>query len=246
MKLSASNRIIVAMLGIVVLAAAFWMLVLSPKREEASALEVEVAKARESLSLHEAEVDRALAAKKSFPVAYQQLVVLGKAVPGDSETASLLVELNRIAERSKVRFESLTLDSTGGAAATAPLEGASPTEVEASLLPLGASIGPAGLAVMPYDLSFTGSFFEMAEFIEGLDTLVKSKNAKVNVTGRLVTINGFRLSADEGSGFPKLKANFSIATYVLPPEESPTVGATPASPETVTAAPASATVEGTP
>lgn len=245
--MSASNRILVAMLAIVAVAVGFWMLVLSPKREEASALEVKVAKARESLSLHEAEVDRALQAKKEFPTAYEQLVVLGKAVPGDSETASLLVELNRIARRAEVRFESLKLSSTGGEAApAAATEGASPTEVEASLLPLGASIGPAGLAVMPYDLTFTGSFFEMADFIEGLDTLVKSRNAAVNVTGRLITINGFKLITDEGAGFPKLKASFSITTYVLPPEETPTAGATPASPETVTATPASATVEGTP
>jgi len=245
--MSASNRIIVAMLAIVVLAVGFWMLLLSPKREEASALEVEVAQARESLSLHESEVDRALQARKEFPTAYQQLVVLGKAVPGDAETASLLVELNRIARGAKVRFESLKLAATGGEAApAAATEGASPTEVEASLLPLGASIGPAGLAVMPYDLSFTGSFFEMADFIEGLDTLVKSKNAAVNVTGRLITINGFKLTTDEGAGFPKLKASFSITTYVLAPEETPTAGATPVSPETVTATPASATVEGTP
>jgi Tfp pilus assembly protein PilO len=248
MKMSASSRLIVAMLAIVALAIGFWMLILSPKREEASKLDAEVTQSRASLSLHQEEVDRALAAREQFPAAYQQLVVLGKAVPGDDDTASLIVELNRISRNSKVRFETLALVAGGGESApvAGAEENASPTEVAASLLPLGATIGSAGLAVMPYDLTFKGSFFRMADFIEDLDSLVKSKNADVNVTGRLITINGFKLSPDQSVGFPQLEGTFSITTYVLPPEETATAGATPAAPETVTATPAAATVGETP
>jgi Tfp pilus assembly protein PilO len=247
MKTSSSNRLILAMLAIVAVAATFWMFVLSPKREEAAKLATEVTQAEESLALHQAEVEQAVAARKLFPVAYEDLVVLGKAVPGDAETASLLVELNRIAGRSKVRFETLTLASGGGEAeATAGAEGASPTEVAASLLPLGATIGPAGLSVMPYELTFRGSFFRMADFIEGLDSLVRTRNAEVDVTGRLITINGFSLRPDEAAGFPKLEGSFSVTTFVLPPEEGLTAGATAVSPETVTGTPASATVGETP
>lgn len=247
MKMSASNRLIVAMLAIVMLAIGFWMLVLSPKRDEASKLGTEVAQNRASLSLHQEEVDRALAARERFPAAYQQLVVLGKAVPGDDETATLIIELNRLAKDSKVRFETLALVAGGGESAPPTAgESASPTEVAASLLPLGATVGSAGLAVMPYDLTFKGSFFQMADFIEGLDALVKSKNADVDVTGRLITINGFKLNPDQSVGFPQLEASFSITTYVLPPEETATAGATPAAPETATGTPAAATVGETP
>src|SRR5215203_991197 len=245
MKLTSSNRLIVVMLAIVAIAVAFWMLVLSPKREEASKLATEVSQAKELLAVHQAEVSRALAARRQYPVAYQQLVVLGKAVPGDDETASLLVELNRIADRSEVRFEKLSLTAGGGesAPAAAPAgESASPTEVSASLLPLGATIGTAGLGVMPYELTFKGSFFQMADFIEGLDSLVESKNAAVDVTGRLITISGFELTPDEAIGFPQLEGSFSVTTYVLPPEEGITGEATPAAPETLTAEPAAATV----
>ncbi|HET7455126.1 MAG TPA: hypothetical protein VFJ76_06365 [Solirubrobacterales bacterium] len=247
MKLTSSNRLIVVMLVVAALAVVFWMLLLSPKREEAAKLGDEVAQAQESLALHQSEVEQALAARKRFPAEYQQLVVLGKAVPKGDETASLLVELNRLAGSSHVRFESMHLSAGGGESETAaPVEGASPTEVSASLLPLGATIGPAGLAVMPYQLTFKGTFFQMADFVEGLDSLVKTKNAAVDVTGRLITINGFTLTPDATVGFPQLEAKFSVATFVLPPEETPTAGATPTSPETVTATPASATVEGAP
>jgi Tfp pilus assembly protein PilO len=249
MKLASSNKLIVAMLVVVALAIAFWMLLLSPKRQEAAKLGDEVAQAQESLDLHRSEVQQALAARKRFPVEYQQLVVLGKAVPKGDETASMLVELNRLAGHAHVRFESMHLSAGGGEAApeeAAPVEGASPTEVATSLLPLGATVGPAGLGVMPYELTFKGTFFQMANFIQGLDSLVKTKNAAVDVTGRLITVNGFTLTPDATVGFPQLEAKFSVATFVLPPEEAPAAGATPTSPETVTATPASATVEGTP
>ena len=185
--MTAGNRIIVAMLGVVALAVAFWMLLLSPKREEVAKLDKQVVQQEESLSLHQTEVQAGLTAEKVFPAAYQQLVVLGKAAPADDETASLLVQLNRIARHSKVRFQSFVLapasvgetETPEAPAAPAPGEAASypsPTEVSASTMPLGAAIGPAGLAVMPYTLIFKGSFFHVADFIHGLDTLVETKN----------------------------------------------------------------------
>jgi Tfp pilus assembly protein PilO len=249
-----NNRLILAMLGVVVLAGAFWMLLLSPKREESSQLSEKVETARATLAQHEAEVQTALTAKQEFARNYGQLVVLGKAVPADSETASLLVQIQEISERSGVRFEEISLDAEGGESAAAPApapaaepgaETASPTEVAASTLPLGASIGPAGLGVMPYTLNFTGNFFQISRFINGLDELVKTTNSKVNVDGRLITVNSFSLSPT-GEGDAELKAAFSVTTYITPPEGGVTAGATLAGPETATATPASATTEGTP
>ncbi len=192
----------------------------------------------------------AIAAKREFPTDYHQLVVLGKAVPASDETASLLVELNQIARNSKVKFNSIQLNSGGGesearprrrpprrrrsapsavpAAATIP-----PTEVAAALLPLGATIGPAGLAVMPYNLTFSGSFFHVADFIKGIDSLVHT-GKEVAVDGRLVTVNGFSLNADPKLGFPHLNATFSVTTYLTPPSQGVTAGATPSAPSATT------------
>ncbi|MDQ3726365.1 MAG: type 4a pilus biogenesis protein PilO [Actinomycetota bacterium] len=250
LDMSASRNLIVAMVGIAVLAAAFWMLLLSPKREEADKLGKQVEKLEASLAGHEAEVAEAQQARDEFPSNYEQLVVLGKAVPADDDTASLIVQLNQIAEGAGVRFRDLKLASEGGEVpvateeTVAPEENASPTEVAASTLPLGATIGPAGLGVMPYDMSFEGEFFEIADFINGLDELVKTENAQVSVNGRLFTINGFTLEAAPDQGFPALQGSFSITTYLTPPSEGVTAGATPTTPgEPV---PASATVGGTP
>jgi Tfp pilus assembly protein PilO len=257
------NRVVLAALAMVVLAVAFWVLLLGPKRDEASKLGAQAEEAKASLAQHRAEVAQAVQARQQFPAEYQRLVVLGKAVPGDDDTASLLVQLNTIAEKAGVSFRTLTLAAAeGGAAPEAPAPETpspeapsaeapagtpasltSPTEVAASTLPLGATIGPAGLGVMPYSLTFQGRFFQMADFIKGLDSLVKTQNARVSVDGRLITINGFHLAPVESES-STLEATFSITTYLTPPEQGVTAGATPASP----AAPelASATTGGTP
>lgn len=251
---------IVAMVLVAALALGFWVLLLGPKRDEAAKLGEQAAQAEASLSEHQAEVAAAEEARSQFPVDYQKLVVLGKAVPASDETASLLVQLTGIAERAHVQFSSITLGSEGGGGeeeaappASSSSEPVSATEAAASLLPLGATIGPAGLAVMPYSLTFNGNFFQIADFLKGLDAMVKSHNEGVAVKGRLVTVNSFSLSSSEsgepgesGSGGDSLTASFSVTTYLTPPDQGVTAGASPVGPEEATATPASATTGGTP
>jgi len=246
-KLSSSNVAVLAILGVVVLAIAFWMLALSPKREEAAKLSKQVEQVESSLSQHQAEIAAGEEARKHFADEYRRLVVLGKAVPGDDDTASLLVQVNHIAADAGVRFSNLALSAAGGeeVEATAPEStgGApiSPTEAAAATMPLGASIGPAGLAAMPYTLTFDGSFFGVADFIKGLDSLVATQREEVAVDGRLLTVNGFALEEAPNAKFPILQATFSVTTYLTPPGEGVTGGASPESPGTTEVAPVATT-----
>lgn len=238
MKLSESNKTILGILLLAVIAIGFWTLLLSPQREEASKLSSQADQLQASLAESQRTVSEAEAAKREFPDDYQRLVVLGQAVPSNEETSSLLVEVNRIARQAKVRFEGVELESADGestetttteavpsvppptasGAAGIPASAAvPPTEAAAALLPLGATIGPAGLGVMPYKLSFSGSFFQIADFIDGIDSLVGNSDDQVAVKGRLVTLNGFSLTEDQVRGFPFLEASFSVTTYVTPP-----------------------------
>lgn len=253
MKVESSTRTIVAILVVVACAVAFWMLLLSPKRKEADELATNAEGLQATLAQTQATVAEGEAARRDFPENYRQLVVLGKAVPAGDETASLLVQTNGIADEAEVSFQSIELGTSDGSAstesevataATPAAAGAAPTEAEAALLPIGASIGTAGLGVMPYDLTFSGSFFHVADFIHGIDSLVDAKNEKVAVDGRLVTLDGFSLAADANRGFPFLSANFSVTTYVVPPGQGVTAGATPTAPaETTEGVPSSASTE---
>jgi Tfp pilus assembly protein PilO len=247
---SSSSRVIVAMLLVAVLAGAFWIMVLSPKREEASNLSTEAEQLRGTLVTAEAEAAAATAARKEFPSDYRKLVVIGKAVPGDDEISSLLVELNRVAEDAGAQFQSIQLANGSTEAPASPAAAAQeagptnhvdetipPTEAAAALMPLGSSIGPAGLAVMPYDLTFSGSFFNIADFIHGIDSMVlTTPSGKTRVDGRLVTLDSFVLTPEEGEAEGKgsagssLNAHFSVTTYLAPPSQGVTAGATEAAP----------------
>jgi len=234
-----TNAVIVAMLIVAAVATAFWIMALSPKRDEAAKLEGKIETLKGSLAQHQAEAATALEARSVFPQEYQRLVVLGKAVPGDDDTASLVVQVNRLAHRDHVRFQDLELTpgsgsegETASVAAPAGTEPISPTEASAALLPLGATIGPAGLAAMPYTLQFEGTFFQIADFIKGLDALVKTHNEDVAVDGRLITVDGFSLQPSQDAGFPVLEATFAVTTFLTPPTQGITAGASLAGPET--------------
>ncbi len=258
--MGSSNRLIVSILVVAAVAVGFWMLLLGPKREEASELSSEAGRLHVALSEAQAKATEATAAQREFPSDYRQLVVLGQAAPEGDETSSLLVELNTIAEAAQVRFDSIQLEGsseTASVPAPAPAPEAAPatpspgapsgavpasstvppTEAAASVLPLGASIGPAGLAVMPYGLTFNGNFFQIANFVKGIDSLVHAgAESKVGVNGRLVTLDGFSLTAEEAEEGKSstLNANFSVTTYVTPPSQGITAGATTSAPAPVT------------
>lgn len=257
--MGSANRLILSILVVAALAVAFWALALGPKREEASKLSGEVDALNVSVAESRSRLNEAVQARREFPADYRQLVVLGKAVPASDDTSTLLVELSGIAKRSRIEFDSIQLGAGSGEETVAPVPAPAPvaptapaapsgsvpasasvppTEAEASLLPLGATIGSAGLGVMPYDLTFTGNFFHIADFIKGIDSLIHTGDRDVDVNGRLVTLDGFALSADTQVGFPLLDATFSVTTYLTPPDQGATAGATSTAPAPATAAPA--------
>jgi Tfp pilus assembly protein PilO len=260
------------MIGLIV---AFWLVVLGPKREQAATLKDDVAQLHSQLEEAQQAATAGEQERKSFPVDYRKLVVLGKAVPQDGDQASLLVQLQQLADRSGVGFQSIDLSeaaasttptapvpststsspttsttdasSTGttsatssgssGAALSEPT--ADPTEASAATLPIGAAVGPAGLPVMPYDLKFTGRFFQIADFLKRLDAMVRTAHGAVNVHGRLLTVDAFTLApiqagAESVSLVPTLTADLSVTTYLTPADQGITAGATPTGPAPTT------------
>jgi Tfp pilus assembly protein PilO len=251
------DKSILLALPVLALIAAFWFLLLSPKREEASQLQDEVSTLQTAVSEQEQIATAAEQARKAFPRNYRRVVVLGKAVPEDSDTSSLLVQLTRLAGEAGVEFNAIELDSAAAAATPAPAPTESvpaapsteevpaeastaapavPTEASAANLPLGAAIGPAGLAVMPYELKFRGDFFAIADFIADVDKMVElDREGQPAAFGRLITVDGFALtSVDEtdtaSASGTTLEATFAVTTYVTPEEQGLTAGATPSGP----------------
>jgi Tfp pilus assembly protein PilO len=227
-----SSKTAFAVLAVIALAGAFWLLLLGPKREKASELAEQTISLRAEAASEQQRAEAALVAKREFPRYYSELVLLGKAVPAEAATPSLLVQLNAVSAKADTKFQSIV--GGGAGSEEASTTAAVPGEEAAMLPPIGATAGPAGLSAMPYSVQFDGGFFAIADFIEGLDSLVKTKDGVVDADGRLVMIDGFNMGpAQEKDSAPgELATTFGVTTYIVPPGQGLTAGATPSGPST--------------
>jgi Tfp pilus assembly protein PilO len=271
--MKASDKGIILGVIFALVLAGFYFKVLSPKRDKASKLSEEITKLTADIDVQEQNAAYGEEARRHFPTYYGRMVVLGKAVPAQADTASLLVELNSVSGKAHVDFDAIELSeaatataggsstgasttpaasgtpagsgtsttpsspASGSASTTQPTAATSPTpatETSAANVPLGASVGPAGLNTLPYALKFTGSFFDVADFFSGLDSLNDPRDggAMVAADGRLITVDGFLLKPLEslGGGSPQLEVNLAVTTYVAPSGQGLTAGATPGGP----------------
>jgi Tfp pilus assembly protein PilO len=268
-----SDKAIVLGVIMAVVLLGFYVKVLSPKREKASSLSKDITTLQTQVDQQKQAAMFGEDARQHFPAYYGRLVVMGKAVPADADTGSLLVQLNSVANRTHVKFSGLQLgagSSSGTATSSTPPPAPPPssgtsgtstgttstgttsttpsstpasattsptaaTEATAANLPLGAAVGPAGLPVMPYDLTFEGSYFNVANFLKGLDDLVHTRGTdQIAADGRLLTIDAFSLTPPDASNGPnpnpQLKVALSVTSYVTPPDQGLTAGAAPAGP----------------
>ena len=152
------------------------------------------------------------------------------APPATTTTDTTTTDSTESGSSSDGSTASTTTDSTTTTSTTAPVTA---TETAAATLPIGATVGSAGLPVMPYKLRFSGSFFDMADFFASLDKTVDVVNdgsGDPQVDGRLMTINGFAMVGDPVHGFPLVQSSMSVNTYVVPGDQGLDAGATPAGP----------------
>ena len=163
---------------------------------------------------------------RSFELADESAATVG--AEEGAATATTAPPAGEPAAPAPAQGETTTTTTT-----TAPTPVA-PTEADAATLPIGSTVGPAGLPVMPYKLKFNGSFFDMSDFFAELDKGVEvtDEGANPKVNGRLMTINGFAMVGDPMKGFPDVQASLALNTYIVPPDQGISGGATPAGPTT--------------
>lgn len=254
-----SDKTILLIVPAIALAIAFYMLTISPKRSEVSDLDAQVTALEGSISAAQSQISLGEAAREDFPKNYSDLVSWGKAVPEDGDQSTLIYDISRLGRTNGVEFRNFALAAGSGEAPPAPApapaaettappaEGeattetsttttatttdpALATEATAATLPIGATVGSAGLPVMPYEFKFIGNFFDMASFFADIDGLVSTRGRSPETNGRLMTIDGFSLTADQFTGFPNVEANFAITTYLVPDDQGLSAGASPAGP----------------
>jgi len=222
------DRIVLIALATIAVLAGGWMLIVSPKRKEATTVQAKVSSAQSELSTAESQLANARSAQSQYATSYSAVVNMGKAVPPSQEVASLVYQLEEASNLRHVSFNSIVsgAEGSGGSSSSAPA---------------AASATSAGFTQMPFTFVFTGGFFSLEHLFRQLTAFTTPGGPKgLRVSGRLLTIQGVKL-APESSAAGKSKTLTGTVTataYVLPPGQALTNGATPSGP--AGASPASA------
>jgi hypothetical protein len=234
---TARDRIVIMVVLTLGAVVAGWMLVVSPKRDQAATLSTQITAEQGQLDTARGQVAAGETARTAFAGQYAQLAKLGEAVPPDDDVPSLIYQVQNAAQGAKVSFRGLQLSnspvSTTSTPSTPPSSttGTGSTTSTASPLPPGAAIGSAGLPTEQFTFTLTGNFFHLSDFFNRLQSFVTSRGSTLLISGRLMTINGMSL-APAATGFPQITANISATTYIVPASEGAFDGATAAGPST--------------
>ncbi len=226
------DRIVLIVVAVLALIGAGWMLVVSPKRQEASKLGTQLSEAKTQLAGAEGEVSQARAAQAKYSAAYASLVSLGKAVPTSQEVPSLIYQLSRASNQKNVDFASIAATSSG-TAPSSPSGGGSTAAAPSGSGASGAAT--AGFSQMPFTFVFNGSFFDLEHLFQQLNRFtIRGASGNLQVSGRLLTIQSVKLvpaaSGPAGALSDVLTGTVTATAYVLPAGQAATGGATPSSP----------------
>ena len=230
-----NNPVIVAVIAAAIATAAFWFLALSPKRKEATQLSSQIATKQGELEVARSQVATYEKARTTYQASYATLARLGKAVPADDDIRSLLVQLDAAGKATNVDFTKLTVGGGGGSSSEATGETTGPNGLASA--PGTVPVGTAGISAMPFALTFSGSYFNLAGFFNRLDHFVAVHNKRVKATGRLLRVETIGLTPSAG-GYPRMTAQVNAASYlVAPTATTPAAGTTPATGTTPPATP---------
>lgn len=212
--LSPRTLAILAAVAVAAYATGGWFLVVAPKRAEAAELG---GRAEQKLTELVAAQAAARPGPKPVEITVADIFRLAEAMPGDVDMSGILLDLSRLAAESGIVFESI-----------AP----------------GPPAAAGAYARIPVTVVFAGTYYELADLLFRLRTLVSVRDGELDASGRLFAVRSVDMG-EGADGFPQIRATLGLDAFaygtavagaggVEAPEEAP--GDTPA-----TTAPATAT-----
>jgi Tfp pilus assembly protein PilO len=189
------DRRIVAILVPLVLLAAFWFLLVSPKRKEIERLDGKVDQANVALAQAQSQLAQYQAAEHDLQANIRALARAGRAVPAGAGMPALLRQLEHTAQRSRVDLSVITRGDAG-------------SDVTAD--PTASGVTQIGLS-----LHLDGDFFRVHDYLARLDRFIRVTRRQVEATGRLLSVSALQLGPGP-SGFPRLSATVTATIYALP------------------------------
>jgi hypothetical protein len=218
------DRLVLAIVGLAGITAAFWFLALAPERRHARALALQVAQAQVRRDAAAAKAAAAERAKARYATDYATVARLGKALPPRADVPSLVFQLESAARAAKVDLRRIVVED-------APPEAPGTSTAR--------SAARSGISPAPFSFDLEGSFFGLQRTLHAIGGFSRVEGSTVSIGGRLLTLDRVSLSAGRG-GLPRVRARISATAYVAPiPPALPGRPAARAASTPPTAAPAS-------
>jgi hypothetical protein len=205
----------------------YYKFLLAPKRVQVTELETKVATQQAQLVQTQGLIATYEGARDAYKTNYSTVVRLGKAVPADDDTRSLVVQLDAAAKRSNVDFDLININGGGGGGGAATGTPVAPGAINAG-----------AFSAMPFTFTFTGDFTRLGNFFSRLEHFVRVQGDKISVNGRLLRVETISLKPGP-DGWPGLNAEVHASSYIVPQTDP---AATP--PTTATTPPATTAATG--
>ncbi|MBN1321807.1 MAG: type 4a pilus biogenesis protein PilO [Thermoleophilia bacterium] len=203
--MSRKLKMILAGVVVVIVAALVWFFLLSPIRDDIQATETQIEDERTRLSQAQIELAQAEATREEGKANQARLMELAKMMPETEEIPSLLLQLQDLADQSGITFIAI-----------------SPGDTQSS--------DQADGRILPLDLEFRGTFFNVSDFIYRAEQMVAGP-------GRLLAVKTLDLSMGgaaelQGGVSPELGVSLQLYAFLAGSGEAPASAAPPAATET--------------
>jgi type IV pilus assembly protein PilO len=195
-----------------------WFLLVRPQGAKLDDLKRQTVDAQQKIDAYNQQVAAARSAPK---IEVADVYRLAKAMPDRTDMPDLVLELSQLARDTGIRFDSI-----------APQPSAN----------LGA------YQVIPISVTFNGNFYNLADFLYRLRSLVSVHAGRLDATGRLFSVDTLTFN-ESPLRFPQIQASLVIDAFVYgagtpapavapPPTTTPPSTTTPTSTTTTTTTPA--------
>jgi hypothetical protein len=201
-KLPPQALIPVVVLALAMVAGLAYLVVVGPQRSKAADMQSEVTAMTKQVDAARA---KSIDGRKVAPIKIADLFRLSKAMPDQTDMSGLLLQLNGLAADTGIVFDSIM-----------------PQAVTSQ----------TGYQVVPVQVVFHGNFYDLADLLYRLRTLVTVNGGRLDATGRLFAVDTVDFAEGKG-GFPEIQANLLIDAFVYG-TGTPTGPATASTPPTGT------------
>lgn len=200
MNIRPRDRIALAVVGVLAVIGAFYMLALKPERAKVTTLDGQIAAARATLSQAEQSYATGRAAQASLKADEAQWGAVRLAVPDQSDIPALLRTLQKTAAQVHVKMQAIAL-SGGSGASTATAATPAPTTATTGATAAAGTAGATGTTTtaaqatpVPVQLTFAGGYTALNNLVRRLEGLVTVSGKNVLANGPLLSISSVSLS----------------------------------------------------